>query len=152
MTQLFVRLRKISLNNMTKDTTHNIWRESQLAWLESIPFLSRLTVWLLWRWQKTMTMSSHEQTQHKMPRLKINWLDLNLFLFIKIFCWETYCWVHLTVFHADPFGDRFSKILEQTDIHIHGNMVVSFKDTAWFWHHQIQNINSCHYRPKDVDS
>ena len=36
----------------------------------------------------------------------------------------------MTVFHADPFGDWFSKIPEQADIHIHGNMVVSFKDVA----------------------
>ena len=75
-------------------------------------------------------MSSHEQKQHSMHRLKIIWLDLNLFPSIKNFCWETYCWVFVTVFHADPFGDWFSKIPEQTDIRIHGNMVVSFKDAT----------------------
>ena len=68
-----------------------------------------------------------------------------------MYCRFTYWWVIFARLQADPFGDRFCKVLEQTDTRIHDNMVSVLKDVAWFWHHQTQDQDeNIHHFPRDV--
>ena len=47
----------------------------------------------------------------------------------------------------------FRKVPEQTDTGIHGNIVISYEDATWFWHHQIQDPDETSHRcPVNIHS